>query len=335
MVDAGDALLPMGKYVEQPIRMEIREGSIVSIDGGADSRLLKDFFELPKDKRAYGVSHIGWGYEHRANWNALGLRFWEGGGVMDTESYYGNMLIAFGANFFRKLGARTGRTSTSTSRPATTPSGSGTARSSTGAVSWCPGSSWNSGAPTMRLKDKVAVVTGSSRSIGRAIALGYAREGAKVVINYRSDGEAAHSAVAEIEAVGSKAIAVRADTSSSSHVKGLIGAAVSHFGRVDILVNNAAILIRTPFLEIEEAEWDRIIEVNLKGFFLCSQAAARQMVRQGDGGVIINMSSAGDTLAGRDLAHYCVAKGGVRMLTRQLAFELAPTRSAPTPSLRD
>jgi NAD(P)-dependent dehydrogenase (short-subunit alcohol dehydrogenase family) len=176
----------------------------------------------------------------------------------------------------------------------------------------------------MRLKDKVAVVTGSSRSIGRAIAIGYGREGAKVVVNYRSDKAAARSAVAEIEAAGSEAIAVRADTTSSDDVNGLIGAAVSRFGRIDILVNNAAILIRTPFLEIEESEWDRIIEVNLKGFFLCSQTVARQMVRQGDGGVIINMSSAGETLAGRDLTHYCVAKGGVRMLTRQLAFELAP-----------
>ena len=72
VIDAGDALLPMGKYVEQPIRMELREGYIVSMEGGADMRLLKDFFELPKDKDAYGVSHIGWGYEHRANWNALG-----------------------------------------------------------------------------------------------------------------------------------------------------------------------------------------------------------------------------------------------------------------------
>ena len=176
----------------------------------------------------------------------------------------------------------------------------------------------------MRLKDKIAVVTGSSRSIGRAIAVGYAREGAKVVINYRSDGAAALSAVAEIEAIGSEAIAVQADTSSSSDVAGLISATVERFGRIDILVNNAGILIRTPILEIEESEWDRILDVNLKGFFLCSQTAAKQMVLQGDGGVIINMSSAGDTLAGKNLTHYCVAKGGVRMLTRQLAFELAP-----------
>ena len=176
----------------------------------------------------------------------------------------------------------------------------------------------------MRLEGKVAVVTGSSRSIGRAIALGYGREGAKLVVNYRSDEGAARSVVAELEAMGSEAVAVRADTSVASDVGELINAAVDRFGRIDILVNNAAILIRTPFLEIAESEWDRIIEVNLKGFFLCAQAAARQMVSQGDGGVIINMSSAGETLAGRDLAHYCVAKGGVRMLTRQLAFELAP-----------
>ena len=97
----------------------------------------------------------------------------------------------------------------------------------------------------MRLKDKVAVVTGSSRSIGRAIALGYGREGARLVVNYRSDEGAANSAVAEIEAIGSEAIAVRADTSSSSDVNRLMAAAVDRFGRIDILVNNAAILIRT------------------------------------------------------------------------------------------
>jgi NAD(P)-dependent dehydrogenase (short-subunit alcohol dehydrogenase family) len=176
----------------------------------------------------------------------------------------------------------------------------------------------------MRLRDKVAVVTGSSRSIGRAIALGYAREGAKVVFNYHSDAEAANSAVTEAEAMGTGAIAVQGDTSSSADVARLMSAAVDRFGRIDILVNNAGILIRTPVLEIEESEWDRILEVNLKGFFLCSQAAAKQMVAQGDGGVIINMSSAGDTLAGKNLTHYCVAKGGVRMLTRQFAFELAP-----------
>ena len=103
VLDEADCLINLGRYIMSPIRMELREGSIVSIEGGADARLARDYFELPGDQRAYGVSHIGWGYEHRANWNALGLRFWEGGGVMDVECYYGDMLIAFGANFMRGL----------------------------------------------------------------------------------------------------------------------------------------------------------------------------------------------------------------------------------------
>ena len=103
VLDEGDCMINLGRYVMSPIRLELREGSIVSIDGAADARLAKDYFELPRDSRSYGVSHIGWGYEHRADWNALGLRFWEGGGVMDVESYYGNMLIAFGANYMRGL----------------------------------------------------------------------------------------------------------------------------------------------------------------------------------------------------------------------------------------
>ena len=103
VLDEGDCMISLGRYVMSPIRMELREGRIVSLEGGTDARLARDFFELPRDARSYGVSHIGWGYEHRANWNALGLRLWESGGVMDTESYHGNMLIAFGANFMRGL----------------------------------------------------------------------------------------------------------------------------------------------------------------------------------------------------------------------------------------
>ena len=103
VLDEADCLINLGRYIMSPIHMELREGNIVSIEGGADARLAKELFEMPRDQRAYGVSHIGWGYEHRANWNALGLRHWEWGGVMDTESYYGNMLIAFGSNFMRGL----------------------------------------------------------------------------------------------------------------------------------------------------------------------------------------------------------------------------------------
>jgi glucose 1-dehydrogenase len=175
----------------------------------------------------------------------------------------------------------------------------------------------------LRLKGKVAVITGSSRSIGRAIAIGFALEGAKVVVNYCRSGEAATKVVEEITKSGGEAIAVQADTSRKADVTRLVERAVDAFGRLDILVNNAAILKRTPFLEIGEAEWDEIMSVNLKGYFLCAQQAARHMVKQGSG-VIINMSSASEELAGINLTHYCCAKGGVRLLTRQLALELAP-----------
>jgi NAD(P)-dependent dehydrogenase (short-subunit alcohol dehydrogenase family) len=175
----------------------------------------------------------------------------------------------------------------------------------------------------MKLAGKVAVVTGGSRSIGRAISLGLAAEGASVVVNYRTDATAAGQVVAEIERRGGKAVSGRADTSKAAEVEALMSKAVAEFGQIDILVNNAAVLKRTPFLEITEDEWDEILSVNLKGYFLCAQAAARRMVPR-KSGVIINMSSASEELAGINLTHYCCAKGGVRLLTRQLALELAP-----------
>jgi 2,5-dihydroxypyridine 5,6-dioxygenase len=104
VIDEGDVLLAMGRYVSTPISLTLREGRVTNIDGGADARLLRDYFEGARDDRAYRVSHIGWGAEDRARWNVVGLRYWEGGGVMDAECYYGNMLIAFGSNFFRNLG---------------------------------------------------------------------------------------------------------------------------------------------------------------------------------------------------------------------------------------
>ena len=175
----------------------------------------------------------------------------------------------------------------------------------------------------MRLRDKVAVVTGASRSIGRAVAVAFAREGAEVAVGYRSHEAGARRTVEEIESLGRGALAVRADTSVKAEAEALMAAAVERFGRIDVLVNNAGILKRTPFLEITEEEWDRIMAVNLKGYFLCAQAAARRMIERGSG-VIINMSSVSEQLAVANLAHYCCSKGGVRMLTRQLALELAP-----------
>ena len=106
VIDRGDALISLGRYAGSPITCRLREGSIVSIEGGAGAFLMREWFETAKDDRAYVVSHIGWGYEDRADWNAMGLRIWEGGGIMDTESYHGNMLIAFGSNCCRELGGQ-------------------------------------------------------------------------------------------------------------------------------------------------------------------------------------------------------------------------------------
>jgi NAD(P)-dependent dehydrogenase (short-subunit alcohol dehydrogenase family) len=175
----------------------------------------------------------------------------------------------------------------------------------------------------VRLSNKIAIVTGGSRSIGRAIAIGFAREGASIVVNYRRHGGAAAKVVDTISTSGGNALAVQADVSKREDVDRLVATTIAAYGRVDILVNNAAILKRTPFLEISEDEWDEIIAVNLKGYFLCAQAAAREMVKRRSG-VILNMSSASEELAGINLTHYCCAKGGVRLLTRQLALELAP-----------
>lgn len=104
VLDRGDIILNLGRYVESPVRFTLREGRIVKIEGGTDATLLRDYFEQAKDDKAYIVSHIGWGTEHRAQWHLIGTRFFESGGVMDAESFYGNMQIAFGSNFGRFLG---------------------------------------------------------------------------------------------------------------------------------------------------------------------------------------------------------------------------------------
>jgi len=178
----------------------------------------------------------------------------------------------------------------------------------------------------MRLEGRRALVTGGARGIGRGIALGLAREGADVVVGYRSDRPAAERAAAEISALGRRAATVSGDTSARPDVERLVAAAVDALGGLDLLVNNAGILKRTPFLDIDEREWDAILDTNLKGYFLVSQAVARHMVEQKIPGVIVNTSSAGQAVAAPNLTHYCVAKAGIEMLTKQLALELAPHR---------
>lgn len=175
----------------------------------------------------------------------------------------------------------------------------------------------------MRLQGKVAVVTGAATGIGRAIAARFAREGAAVVIDYIGQPEVARDAQNDIAAFGGKCIAVAADVSQPDQVHSLIEATVKSFGRLDIAVNNAGIEKKMPFVDYPLEALRKILDVNLVGPFLVSQAAARQMIRQGNGGRIINISSVHEDLPMPTNAAYCAAKGGLRMLTRTIAVELA------------
>ena len=176
----------------------------------------------------------------------------------------------------------------------------------------------------MRLEGIRALVTGGSRGIGRAIALGLAREGANVVVNYRENRHDASAVVQQINLMGRRAVQLRGSTHVSEDVERFVEMGYDFLGGIDLLVNNAGILRRTPLLDIEEEEWDEILNVNLKGYFLVGQAVALRMVGAESGGAIVNVSSAGQAVAAPDLTHYCVAKAGVEMLTKQMALELAP-----------
>ena len=174
----------------------------------------------------------------------------------------------------------------------------------------------------MRLEGQVALVTGGSRSIGRAIALAFAREGAAVAVNYVSHAEEARSATREIEALGRRAIAVKADTSQRVQVHAMVEEVTTRLGPIDVLVNNAGVQKRVYFLDLEEADWDWILGVNLKGYFLVGQAVAVRMKARGRGR-IINVSSEAGGFPAQRMTAYCVSKAGVAMLTKCMALELA------------
>ena len=176
----------------------------------------------------------------------------------------------------------------------------------------------------MRLQGKVAIVTGAGTGIGQAIAVAFAREGAAAVVDYVGDASVAAETMSKIEATGGKALAVAADVSRPEEVQGLIQKTLATFGRVDILVNNAGIEKKFAFVDYPVEEWQKILAVNLTGTFLCAQAAARQMITQGGGGRIINISSIHEDLAFPLNAPYSATKGGIRMLMRTIAVELAP-----------
>ena len=172
----------------------------------------------------------------------------------------------------------------------------------------------------MKLKGKVVLITGSTRGIGKEFAIGFAREGADVITNGRNV-EKAKAVAKEIEGLGVRAMAIGADVSSSQDVNRMVEEAVNFFGRIDILVNNAGV---NPFIleaeKIKEEGWDQVLDVNLKGVFLCCQAVGKKMIQQG-GGKIINISSNAGILGEQGLLPYCVSKTGVMALTRILAYE--------------
>lgn len=176
----------------------------------------------------------------------------------------------------------------------------------------------------MILKDRVAIVTGSATGIGQAIALAFVREGASVVVDYVGKPGTADDTLHKIEAAQGRGVAIEADVSDATQVQNLIDQTVSNFGRLDIIVNNAGIEFKRPFLEFPLDLWQKTIAVDLTGPWLCAQAAARQMVKQGQGGRIINISSVHEDLPMPTNAAYCCAKGGLRMMMRTIAVELAP-----------
>ncbi|MGH7728750.1 MAG: SDR family oxidoreductase [Vulcanimicrobiaceae bacterium] len=176
----------------------------------------------------------------------------------------------------------------------------------------------------MQLQGKVAIVTGAATGIGSAIAKRLASAGAAVAIDYVGDPKSAAPVVAAITSAGGKAVAVAADVSDERQVAHLVAETVRAFGKLDILVNNAGIEQKHPFLEMPLAVWNKVIAVNLTGPWLCSQAAAKQMVAQGGGGRIINISSIHEDITMPTNAPYCASKGGLRMLMRTIAVELAP-----------
>jgi 3-oxoacyl-[acyl-carrier protein] reductase len=179
--------------------------------------------------------------------------------------------------------------------------------------------------PAKRLEGKVAIVTGGSRGIGRAIAELFGEEGARVVVNYTASRDAAQAVVGSIKDGGGEAIEVQSDVSQSSAVKRMVEKTMQTYGRVDILVNNAGVHIDKDFLETSEEEWDRTIDINLKGAYLCSKEVAPIMLKQ-KSGRIVNMSSNSGLYhpSSMRIVEYVVSKAGMNGLTKALALRLGP-----------
>ena len=189
----------------------------------------------------------------------------------------------------------------------------------------------------MRLAGQVALVTGAQQGIGRAIAVALAQDGADVAVNYLDDRIAADEVVAKVRGAGRRACLAQGDVSRARDADAMVARVSSELGAPTILVNNAGVFPRVEFLAMTESDWDHVIDVNLKGSFLCAQAAARRMVEAGRGGAIVNLGSV--AMRGAPLGvHYSASKAGVMGLTRAMALALAPHRirvNAIAPGLTD
>jgi NAD(P)-dependent dehydrogenase (short-subunit alcohol dehydrogenase family) len=177
------------------------------------------------------------------------------------------------------------------------------------------------------MEQAVAIVTGSASGIGRGIAEYLAGRGVSVVVADVRDDDG-NSVAQHLAELGPGAMFVHADVSKKADVEALVAAAAERFGRLDYLVNNAGIVTMTPFLDLPEEEWDRVLDIDLKGQFLCAQAFAREVIRQQHGGAIVNIGTVESEVVSASgehcQVHYSAAKGGVKMLTKGIAFELAP-----------
>jgi len=175
------------------------------------------------------------------------------------------------------------------------------------------------------LESKVALVTGASKGVGKGIALELARAGANVAVNYNADSAGAEATVREIHGIGREALAIQANVAVAADVDRMFAQLVQKFPRLDILVNNAGVQTWKPLLDLTEAEWDRTIDINLKGCFLCTQRAARHMRERG-GGRIVNIGSGCNKIAFPNLVDYTASKGGIEMFTKSAAVELGKHR---------
>lgn len=174
----------------------------------------------------------------------------------------------------------------------------------------------------MRLKDKVALVTGSSRGVGRAVVIAYAREGAKVIVNYTSNEKAAMDVVDIIHKMGGQAKPFKADVARKEEAQAIVQAAIDEYGGLDILVNNAGFTRPNMMLKMTEEQWDEVVDIHLKGAFLCAQAAANCM-KDKNTGRIINVTSVAGLVGTVGQINYSAAKGGVLSMTKSMARELA------------